>query len=119
MLTTTRAADSSADVRIGTRIWKAHCLPRVDIWWAVYRCGPRFEFLQFLQFLLAAAHCHHHCLPPTKPRIPYSSHKCARHEQGRCDGQFDKTCSDVSRRLQKAPDRDWEPLVMRCWQLGP
>src|ERR1035438_950939 len=101
MSTTTRAADSSADVRIGTRIWKAHCLPRVDIWWAVYRCGRRFEFLQFL---LAAAHCHHHCLPPTKPRIPYPSHKRARQEQGRAAGEIDKAWSGVSRRLQ-IPDR--------------
>ena len=88
---------------------EAHCLPRVDIWWAVYRCGRRFEFLQFL---LAAAHCHHHCLPPTKPRIPYPSHKRARHEQGRAAGEIDKAWSGVSRRLQIPPDRHQDPLVM-------
>jgi hypothetical protein len=62
--------------------------------------------------LLAAGHgCHP--APRAAPSIPYSSHKSARHEQGRLCSQFDKTRSEGSSRLQNPPDTDRVPLVMR------
>lgn len=50
--------------------------------------------------------------------IPYSSHKVARHDQGRYETQNGKTCSDGSCRLQTLPDRNQDPLVMGCQHGG-